>query len=68
MWTDLERPPLCQDALRRALLAPGGPYHALDVVGSVPSTNTALVAAARAGAPDRTVLVAEHQSAGRGRA
>jgi BirA family transcriptional regulator, biotin operon repressor / biotin---[acetyl-CoA-carboxylase] ligase len=68
MWTDLERPPLRQDALRRALLAPGGPYHALDVVGSVPSTNTALVAAARAGAPDRTVLIAEHQSAGRGRA
>ncbi|MGH3869635.1 MAG: biotin--[acetyl-CoA-carboxylase] ligase [Pseudonocardiaceae bacterium] len=68
MWTDLERPPLCQDALRRALLAPRGPYHALDIVGTVPSTNTALVAAARAGAPDRTVLVAEHQSAGRGRA
>lgn len=70
MWTDLDldRPPLCQDALRRALLAPAGPYHALDVVGTVPSTNTALVAAARAGAPDRTVLVAEHQSAGRGRA
>ncbi len=57
-----------QDALRRALVAPAGPYAAFDVVGCVPSTNTALVAAARAGAPDRTVLVAEHQSAGRGRA
>jgi len=34
----------------------------------VASTNTALAAAARAGALDRTVLVAEHQSAGRGRA
>jgi BirA family biotin operon repressor/biotin-[acetyl-CoA-carboxylase] ligase len=68
MWPDLERPPLRQDALRRALLAPEGPYHALDIVGTIPSTNTALVAAARAGAPDRTVLVAEHQSAGRGRA
>ncbi len=68
MWSDLERPPLREDALRRALVAPAGPYAALDVVATVPSTNTALVAAARAGAPDRTVLVAEHQTAGRGRA
>ncbi|MGH3767419.1 MAG: biotin--[acetyl-CoA-carboxylase] ligase [Pseudonocardiaceae bacterium] len=68
MWSDLERPPLREDALRRALLAPVGPYAVLDVVESVPSTNTALAAAARQGAPDRTVLVAEHQSAGRGRA
>lgn len=68
MWSDLERPPLRADALRRALLTPAGPYAALDVVETVPSTNTALAAAARAGAPDRTVLVAEHQSAGRGRA
>lgn len=57
-----------QDALRRALVAPAGPYAVLDVVGCVPSTNTALAAAARDGAPDRTVLVAEHQTAGRGRA
>jgi BirA family biotin operon repressor/biotin-[acetyl-CoA-carboxylase] ligase len=32
------------------------------------STNSALADAARHGAPDRTVLIAEHQSAGRGRA
>lgn len=56
------------DALRRALVAPAGPYAALDVVASVASTNTALAAAARDGAPDRTVLIAEHQTAGRGRA
>jgi BirA family biotin operon repressor/biotin-[acetyl-CoA-carboxylase] ligase len=68
VWSDLERPPLRADALRRALLAPAGPYAALDVVATVPSTNSALAAAARAGAPDRTVLVAEHQTAGRGRA
>ncbi|MBV8539165.1 MAG: biotin--[acetyl-CoA-carboxylase] ligase [Pseudonocardiales bacterium] len=68
MWSDLGRPPLRQDALRRALLAPSGPYAALDVVATVPSTNTALAAAARRGAPDRSVLVAEHQTAGRGRA
>jgi BirA family biotin operon repressor/biotin-[acetyl-CoA-carboxylase] ligase len=68
VWSDLERAPLRQEALRRALLMPAGPYAALDVLASVPSTNTALAAAARHGAPDRTVLVAEHQSAGRGRA
>ncbi|MGB9281555.1 MAG: biotin--[acetyl-CoA-carboxylase] ligase [Pseudonocardiaceae bacterium] len=68
MWSDLERPPLRADALRRALVAPVGPYAALDVVASVPSTNTALAASARQDAPDRAVLVAEHQSAGRGRA
>jgi BirA family transcriptional regulator, biotin operon repressor / biotin---[acetyl-CoA-carboxylase] ligase len=63
-----ERVALSQDALRRALLAPAGPYQALTVVAAVGSTNTALATAARQGAPDRTVLVAEHQSAGRGRA
>jgi BirA family biotin operon repressor/biotin-[acetyl-CoA-carboxylase] ligase len=68
VWTDLERPPLREAALRRALVAPAGPYAALDVVTTVPSTNTALVDMARQGAPDRTVLVAEHQSDGRGRA
>ncbi len=66
--SDLARPTLGADALRRALVAPAGPYAALDVVAALPSTNTALAAAARDGAPDRTVLVAEHQSAGRGRA
>ncbi|MGH3822410.1 MAG: biotin--[acetyl-CoA-carboxylase] ligase [Pseudonocardiaceae bacterium] len=68
MWSNLERPPLRADALRRALVAPVGPYAALDVVPTVASTNDALVDAARYGAPDRTVLIAEHQSAGRGRA
>lgn len=63
-----DRPALCEDALRRALLVPAGPYAALDVVASLPSTNAALAVAARDGAPGRTVLVAEHQSAGRGRA
>ncbi len=36
----------------------------VDVTGS---TNTDLAAAARAGAPDRSVLAARHQTAGRGR-
>lgn len=68
MRSDRERAPLRPEVLRRALLAPAGPYATLEVLATVPSTNTALAAAARHGAPDRTVLVAEHQSAGRGRA
>src|SRR3712207_3833631 len=51
--SELERPPLRVEALRRELVAPSGPYAAVDVVDSVPSTNTALAAAARDGAADR---------------
>src|SRR2546421_6436394 len=53
------------DELRRALVAPAGPYGALDVVSSPGSTNAALVAATDA--VDRTVLLAERQTSGRGR-
>lgn len=66
--SDLARPPLRVEALRRALLVPGGGYAALDVVPETGSTNAEVATAARAGAADRTVLVAEHQTAGRGRA
>lgn len=59
--------PLDVHALRRELRGPVGPYAALDVVGRTGSTNADLLAAAAANAPDRTVLVAEHQDAGRGR-
>jgi BirA family biotin operon repressor/biotin-[acetyl-CoA-carboxylase] ligase len=52
------------DALRAAL---GDRAAAVDVVEVTGSTNADLLAAARAGAPDRTVLVAERQDAGRGR-
>ncbi|SDD20485.1 biotin--[acetyl-CoA-carboxylase] ligase [Actinokineospora iranica] len=52
------------EALRAALV---GSYAALDVVPSTGSTNADLVAAAAAGAADRTVLIAEEQTAGRGR-
>jgi BirA family transcriptional regulator, biotin operon repressor / biotin---[acetyl-CoA-carboxylase] ligase len=65
--TDPGRPLLNVAALRRALLAPAGDYAALDVLATTGSTNTDLAHAAGAGAPDRTVLVAEHQTAGRGR-
>lgn len=56
--------PLDANALRAALI---GPWTQLDVVERTGSTNADLLAAALAGAPDRTVLVAEHQEAGRGR-
>jgi BirA family transcriptional regulator, biotin operon repressor / biotin---[acetyl-CoA-carboxylase] ligase len=49
----------------RAELVP--PYAALDVVASTGSTNADLRAACVAGADDRTVLIAEEQTAGVGR-
>jgi len=61
------RPPLREDVLRAVLVAPNGPYAALSVIEAVGSTNAELAAAARDGAPDRTVLIAEHQTGGRGR-
>lgn len=66
-WSDLERPPLVEAALRRALVRPGGLWTELDVVQATGSTNTDLVTRAAAGAPEGAVLVAEEQTAGRGR-
>ncbi|HEX6352449.1 biotin--[acetyl-CoA-carboxylase] ligase [Actinophytocola sp.] len=54
-------------ALREQLVAPNGPYLALDVVETTGSTNADLLGAAAEGAADRTVLIAEQQTAGRGR-
>ncbi|GAA5150492.1 biotin--[acetyl-CoA-carboxylase] ligase [Pseudonocardia eucalypti] len=51
-------------ALRSAL---DGVVNRLDVVARTGSTNADLLAEARSGAPDRTVLVAELQESGRGR-
>jgi BirA family biotin operon repressor/biotin-[acetyl-CoA-carboxylase] ligase len=59
--------PLDVTGLRAALLAPAGPVARLDLVASTGSTNADLLAAARAGAPDRSVLTAELQQTGRGR-
>lgn len=59
------RPALDAAALRSALA--GGFGAALDLVEETASTNADLVAAARGGAPEATVLVAEFQHAGRGR-
>jgi BirA family biotin operon repressor/biotin-[acetyl-CoA-carboxylase] ligase len=67
-WSDLDRPPLNAAALRRAVVREESLWTALDVVPVTGSTNSDLVEAARAGrAEEGTVLVAEEQSAARGR-
>lgn len=66
-WSDLDRPPLNADALRRALVRTGGLWTSLDVVDATGSTNADLATRAREGAPEGAVLVAEEQTAGRGR-
>ncbi|MEU6391518.1 biotin--[acetyl-CoA-carboxylase] ligase [Streptomyces sp. NPDC046939] len=67
-WSDLDRPPLGVAGLRRSLLRGEGLWSSLDVVPRTGSTNTDLVARAAAGtAQEGAVLVAEEQSAGRGR-
>lgn len=66
-WSDLDRPPLNEAALRHALLTPDGLWTALDVVETTGSTNTDLAASAARGAAEGTVLVAEEQTTGRGR-
>jgi BirA family biotin operon repressor/biotin-[acetyl-CoA-carboxylase] ligase len=66
-WSDLDRPPLNPTALRRAIVTPGSLWTALDIVEVTGSTNSDLADRARAGAEEGAVLVAEEQSAGRGR-
>ncbi|MEV5043169.1 biotin--[acetyl-CoA-carboxylase] ligase [Streptomyces griseoincarnatus] len=69
-WSDLDRPPLNAAALRRALVREGGVWRELDVVQRTGSTNSGLVARAAGGGRglgEGVVLVAEEQSAARGR-
>jgi BirA family biotin operon repressor/biotin-[acetyl-CoA-carboxylase] ligase len=66
-YTDLERPPLREAALRRALLVPDGLWSDLRVTAETGSTNADVAERARDGAPEGLVLVAERQTAGRGR-
>jgi len=67
-WSDLERPPLNVPALRRALLQPGGLWTSFEVVPATGSTNSDLAAqAASLAGQEGAVLVAEEQTAGRGR-
>jgi BirA family biotin operon repressor/biotin-[acetyl-CoA-carboxylase] ligase len=70
-WSDLDRPPLGAAGLRRALVRDGGHgglYCDIEVVQRTGSTNADLMARALAGDADEgAVLVAEVQTAGRGR-
>ena len=64
MYDDLDRPPLRAAPLARAL-APDG--WRVEVLAQTPSTNAVVAERARAGEPAGLVVVAEQQTAGRGR-
>ncbi|MBT0767994.1 biotin--[acetyl-CoA-carboxylase] ligase [Kineosporia sp. J2-2] len=66
-WTDLERPPLRQAALRSALAVGADTWRTIDVVAETASTNADLVARAQAGEEAGAVLIADSQNGGRGR-
>ncbi|MDO0912210.1 biotin--[acetyl-CoA-carboxylase] ligase [Streptomyces sp. DT2A-34] len=67
-WSNLERPPLNVAALRRGLVREGGLWREVEVVQRTGSTNTDLVDLATEGeASEGSVLVAEEQTAGKGR-
>lgn len=63
-FSDLDRPPLNERALNRALVRPGGFWRQIRVVEETGSTNADL---ARYGKEPGQVLVAEAQTSGRGR-
>jgi BirA family biotin operon repressor/biotin-[acetyl-CoA-carboxylase] ligase len=62
-----DRLPLSAAALSAALTGPGRLWRDVTVRAETGSTNSDLLAAARDGAPEGTVLAAEVQTAGRGR-
>jgi BirA family biotin operon repressor/biotin-[acetyl-CoA-carboxylase] ligase len=63
----LDRPPLDERVLTRALVGIGGLYREVRVVASTGSTNADLAALGRQGSEPGVLLVAEHQRQGRGR-
>ena len=67
MYSDLDRPPLQATPLRRALIRTGGFWTDLDLRQRTASTNADAATAARAGAAEGLIVVAEGQDAGRGR-
>jgi BirA family transcriptional regulator, biotin operon repressor / biotin---[acetyl-CoA-carboxylase] ligase len=68
MTAEVSRPPLDADALRRELTGPQSMWRRLDVIDETGSTNSDLIARAAAGDDIAgSVLLAEHQTAGRGR-
>lgn len=66
-YSDLDRPPLSARSLERAVVTPGGLWSRVEVRGETGSTNADVAEAARNGAPEGLVVVAEQQTAGRGR-
>lgn len=66
-YSDLDRPPLNPRSLERALVVPGGLWRRLDVRQETGSTNADVSAAAFAGQAEGLVVLAEQQTAGRGR-
>jgi BirA family biotin operon repressor/biotin-[acetyl-CoA-carboxylase] ligase len=66
-YGDLARPPLSEKALSRLLVRPESLWRDIRVVPETGSTNADLAAAAKKGAAEGTVLVAEAQTTGRGR-
>jgi BirA family transcriptional regulator, biotin operon repressor / biotin---[acetyl-CoA-carboxylase] ligase len=66
-YRDLDRPPLSAPNLRRALVVAGGLWREIVVTPETGSTNADVAAAARDGAAEGLVVVAERQTAGRGR-
>lgn len=66
-YTDLDRPPLNARRLAAALVTDSGPWTRLDLRVETGSTNADAAAAAREGEPEGLVVVAEAQTAGRGR-
>jgi BirA family biotin operon repressor/biotin-[acetyl-CoA-carboxylase] ligase len=65
-WSDLSRPPLSAARLRRAT-EHASMWREIRLVSQTESTNADVAAAARDGAADGLVVIAEQQTAGRGR-
>jgi len=66
-YDDLDRPPLNAAAVRRVLVTPGSLWTQLEVVQQTKSTNEDMRRLAKVNAPSGSVLIAEEQTAGRGR-
>ncbi|MFC7275682.1 biotin--[acetyl-CoA-carboxylase] ligase [Paractinoplanes rhizophilus] len=66
-YTDLDRPPLSSRGLERALVTPRSLWTKIDIRAETGSTNADAAAAALRGEPEGLVVVAEQQTAGRGR-
>lgn len=65
-YSSFGRPPLSAARLERAVVT-DGVWREVRVVADTASTNADVAAAARAGAESGLVVIAEHQSSGRGR-